>query len=156
MEPLFHLATQCRGGGGQLVVLNLGGEIEGRLVAEAGGLEALLAINVAALGVVAAVQVDDPVLGQLPEPDMKREVGLREVSHQALASFEEHVLHHIAGIDPPGEPPIHPHLDHPPQAMAVPLQEVVDGLRVTGSGLLEQVLGVVKFWPHGVLSEQVH
>ena len=150
VEALFHLATNGCGGGGELVVLNLGGHIEGGLIAEARGLEPLLAVDVAALGVIAAMQVDDAVLSELPEPHMERQVGLRQVADEAIIRFQEHILNHIAGIDPPGQATIHTQFDHPPQPVAMPFQEFVHRLGVACSRLLQQILCVVRFRPHGV------
>jgi hypothetical protein len=79
---------------------------------------------------------------------MEREIGPGQIIGHAPAGFQEHILHHITGIDPPGHAAVHAHLDHPPQAETMPLEQFVDCFRIAGPGLLQKIKRVVGFRPH--------
>ena len=48
-----------------------------------------------------AMGVDHAVAGQVPQPELKRHAGRFEVVGQPAVRFDQHILHDIAGVDPP-------------------------------------------------------
>ena len=41
-------------------------------------------------------------------------------------SLQQHILHNIAGIDSPRDRAIQASLHHPPQRVAMPLEQIID------------------------------
>src|SRR5215207_8459989 len=78
-EAAFELAANRRRSGSQPGILELIDQLKRRLIAVGSG-QRLFAIDAAARGdAVAAVGVNDPVAGHLPEPERKRQQWVLEV-----------------------------------------------------------------------------
>ena len=58
------------------------------------------------------------------QPEEHRQPGIAQIALHPLRQVEEAVLEHVGGVDPTLEPRVHAQLDHPPQAVAVPLEKV--------------------------------
>ena len=94
------------------------------------------------------VSVDDPVLGDLPKPQVIRHRGLGQIVLQPAIGFDQHFLHDIAHIDSPLDALIEPKLHHPPQRIAMPLHQAIDRLSIAPLGFGQQVLRFFHFGPH--------
>ena len=69
--------------------------------------------------------------------------GSRAYSRKSLADIEIRLLEHVGGIDPAREPAVEPQADHPPQPIAIAVEERGQGRLVAGQGALEEDLVVV-------------
>ena len=54
-----------------------------------------------------------------------------KIVRESLNCLAESLLHHVRGVDSGGEPAIHPHADHMPQAIPVPCQNLLPGKGIT-------------------------
>ena len=97
---------------------------------------------------MAAMGVDYPVVGDLPQPQMIGHDRMGQIVLQAAVGLDQHFLHDVAHVDPPLNPLVQPQLHHPPQRIAVPLHQPVDGGRIALPGMLEQFLGLFGVGPH--------
>jgi hypothetical protein len=79
------------------------------------------------------MRVDQPVVRDMPQPKMERHRRILQVLVEAAVGLYQHILHNVARVDPALHHPVHPQVDHPPQRLAVPIQELVDGGRLTGA-----------------------
>jgi hypothetical protein len=98
---------------------------------------------------VPAVGVDEPVAGHVPQPELEGHRRVGEVVAEPAIGLDEHVLHDVAGVDPPLHHPIHPPVDHPPDRIAMPRQKVVDRRRVPATDAVEQHERLLGFHGHG-------
>src|SRR5580704_5671855 len=113
-KPSFQLFANGGGGGRQFVVAKLGRQVERGVLGKPRS-QRLLAIDTPPLGLpMAAMRVDHMILGQLAEPQMKRDLRVAEIIAQPTARLPQYVLHDIAGVDPRSQRPIQPQLHHPP------------------------------------------
>ena len=80
---------------------------------------------------VTAMRDDNPILGDMPQPKMKRHRRIGQIVLQATVRFDQHVLNHIADVDALTDFRIEPHLDHSPEGVAMSVQEFVDRIAVT-------------------------
>ena len=148
-EPPLQLAPRRRGGGRQLPVAQLRRDVPRRLVARQADLERLLAVEAPPRGhAVPAVGVDQPVLGHLPQPQVKRHLRILQILLQPPMGFDQHILRDVASIDAPRQHRVHPQLDHPPHRAAMPCQQPIDGRIVAGAGVCQEFLRVVRVRPH--------
>jgi hypothetical protein len=97
---------------------------------------------------VPPVSVDDPVLGNLPQPQVIRHSRLSEIVLQPAVGLDQHILHDIAHIDPPLYFLVQPKLHHAPQAVTMPLHQTVDCVGVAPFGIGQQILSFFDFGPH--------
>ena len=65
-----------------------------------------------------------------------------------MASVEEGVLEHVGGVEPALEPRVHAQLDHPPQPVAVALEQVRQRLAVAAAEPLDELAGVGRIVRH--------
>src|SRR5436189_1277117 len=65
--------------------------------------------------------------------------------------LDEHVLHHIAGIDTPLEGLVHPQADHPLERLAMPVEQSIDGRLIPLASLKKQFLGLRRIGPHACM-----
>jgi hypothetical protein len=121
------------------------------MVRQHSGHDGLLAVEAAPLGLaVTAVSVDDVVLGDVPQPQMKGHGRVFQIIGQAAMCFEKHVLHDVAGIDARRQGRIEAQTDDAPQRLAVNGQQMLDGLGFSLPGSFEQWIDLGLFGPHGV------
>ena len=107
----------------QFRIAQLPDQFHGRAVESLRGHIGLLAIHTPlATGAMPPMGVDDPVARHLPQPQMKRHRRIFQVGPQPPVGFDHHFLHDVAGIQPLLNPPVQPHVDHPPQRIAVAVQ----------------------------------
>jgi len=84
------------------------------------------------------MRVDQTVAGHVPQPELERHGGVREILPQPSVGLEEHILNDVAGIDPALHAAIHAAIDHPLDRRAVPFEQSVDSPVVTLANPLEQ------------------
>ena len=153
LEAFLQLLLDGGRGRRQLLVEQLAGQLEGRVIGQRDGHERLLAVEAAALGLaMPAMGVDDVVLGDVPQPEVERHDGVAEVIAEPAMGLEQDVLHDVAGIDARRQGRIEAQADHAPQRFAMTGEQLLDGLGATGfiglGRLIEQLLGVRLFRPH--------
>ncbi len=78
-----------------------------------------------------------PIADDQPEPEEHRHLGIAQIALDPARQVEESVLEHVGGVDPTLEPRVHAQLDHPPQAVAVPLVQLGERTAVAGPEPLE-------------------
>jgi hypothetical protein len=116
------------------------GEFGHRFVGQS---QRFFATDAAAAGTdVAAMDIDEPFAGELPEPGIEGQRAPLEVIVEPLGGFGEGVLDDVGGIDPGGEAAIKPDGDELPQAAAMAVQEAIAGVGVAIGGIVEQSLGI--------------
>jgi hypothetical protein len=94
---------------------------------------------------VVAVDHRQPIADDQSQPEKHRQPGIAQVALHPLRHFQEAVLKHVERIDPTIKPRIHAQLDHPPQAVAVPLEQVGQRPAIPGSKPLEQADGFARW-----------
>ena len=128
-QRLLHAAGQLllRGGGGrsQLGIAQLGRQFDAGLLF-AHRCRRLFPID-AAFGrtPMPPVGVDDAILGDLPQPQVERHGRIVQVVPQAAVRLDQHVLHHVAHVDPGPDPLVQPHPHHPLHGAAMAVQQLV-------------------------------
>ena len=74
-----------------------------------------------------------------PEPEVERHGrGVAGVLGNPLADVEIGLLEHVGRIDPAGEPAVEPQADHPPQPVAIAVEERGQRRLVAGHGALDK------------------
>jgi hypothetical protein len=138
-KPPLQFVPGGGGGGRELSVGDLPAQIGLRLVARVGHHQRHLTIN-ASRGrhAVSAVSIDKPVAGHVPQPELEWHGRVGQIVDQPAIGFDHHVLHDVAGIDPPLHPPVHATVDHSPDRFAVPLEQAVDGIAIALPHAIEQ------------------
>jgi hypothetical protein len=126
----------------------MGRQIHGGLVRKTGEGERPLAIDGPPLSVMPAMEIDHPILGQLPEPEMEGNPGILQILPQPFGGFEQHVLNNITRINPPGNLLVESQADQLRQRSAVMFEQFIDSPIASGFGGFEQLLGVMLFGPH--------
>jgi hypothetical protein len=91
---------------------------------------------------VAAVQLGQPVQGELPQPGIEGERPPAEIILKLLDGVGQGLLDRVGWVDTRGQPPVHPHGDHLPQALAVADEQLLPGRRVAVRSLVHQLVGV--------------
>jgi len=151
--PVAFLEKLHRGGKPPLQFMPGGGG--GRRKLAVGDLPAKVGLRLVAFGVghhqrhlaidapggrhaMAAMGIDQPIAGHVPEPELKRHRSVGEVLAQPPVGLDHHILHDIAGIDPPLHAPIHATIDHPLDRLAVPLKKAVHGVAIPLPHAVEQ------------------
>jgi hypothetical protein len=81
----------------------------------------------------------------MPQPQMKRHLGGREVVAQSTICFEQDILHNVARIDTPRELPVETQLNDLPERESVPLEQPIDGIVFAAFDIGEQFLGFTIF-----------
>ena len=76
----------------------------------------------------------DGLADQDAEPDEERQVGLEEIVRQLADRDDRRLLDHVGGVDPAREAAIEAQRDHPPQAIAMRLDQPGPGVRVSLGG----------------------
>ena len=112
-------------------------------------MDRLLPID-AALGrqMMPAMGVDEVVLGDVPQPQMKRHRRRLQVIAQPAARFDQHVLHDIAGVEPLRNRRVEAQIDHAANRLAVPGEQLLDGVGISRFRLAQQHLRIVCVGPH--------
>ena len=87
---------------------------------------------------VAAVDQRQAIADHQAKQQEDRQPGIVEIALHPLRQVEEALLKHVGGIDPPPEPFVDAELDHAMQAIAMPLEQVGQGLAIPGADPLEQ------------------
>ena len=86
---------------------------------------------------VPAVGVDETIPGHVPQPELEWHGRIGKIIAEAAIGLDHHVLHDVAGIDPPLHDPIHPLIDHPADRRAMALEQAVDRRAVSLSDAVE-------------------
>jgi hypothetical protein len=102
---------------------------------------------------MAPMGIDQPILRDLPQPQMKRHRRIFQVIVQAAIGFDQHILHNIAGIHSTLHHAVHSQIDHPPQRFAVTIEQPVNRCSVAGFRLAEKFLRLGMIGPHEQKSE---
>ena len=98
----------------------LGGELHRAVVGGGGHGQRPLAIDrTLGTGAVAAMGIDDPVLGDLPQPEVIGHHRIGQIVLQPAVGLDQHFLHDVADVDPLLNPLVEAKLHHPPQRIAV-------------------------------------
>jgi hypothetical protein len=114
-----------RGGGrGVLWIANLHQQVTRGLIASTYGQWALAIETAARSTTMAAIGIDDAVLGNLPEPQVKRHDRVRQVGVQPPVSFNHHFLHNIAGVDAAFQAPVHAQADQPMDRLPMAIEQL--------------------------------
>lgn len=92
---------------------------------------------------MAAMGIDDSVLGNLPQPQPERHGRILQVVLQPPVGFDEHILNHVADIHPPLDFLVQPHSHDLAQRLTVPLHQLVHGSFVALLHLQEQFFSFV-------------
>jgi hypothetical protein len=97
-----------------------------------------------------AVQVDQPLAGQRPQPDVKRHGRRGGVLREAPGHVEVGLLENVRGVEPPGHAVVEAEADHLAQPVAVVREQRPQGRRVPGPGPPQQVVGRRRRVGHGL------
>ncbi len=148
-DDFGHFVLRGGGGGREVAAGELDGEIHRAVVLSRWHGERPFAIDGAlGTGAVAAVGVDDAVLRDLPQPQVVGHARLGQVLLEAAIGLDQNVLHDVADVDSPLNSLVEAKLDHPPERIAVAVQEAVNGVRVALLGIGQQILGFFRVGPH--------
>ena len=93
---------------------------------------------------VAAMELDDPLPGEPAQPRIERQGAVAEEVIQLLAGVGQGFLDDVRGVDQGGQPAVEAHGDHPPQAIAMPLEQHLKRWSAA-AGIPEQFLGLRVF-----------
>jgi hypothetical protein len=138
---------RCRG---FFAVHELRDELNARLIRPGRALNRLLAVDASPLCfAMPAMGVDDPILGQVPKPKVKRHGRILQIFRQPLIRFEQNVLDNVAGIDPPSQHWIEPKVDDLSERFAKFAKQAIDGRRLAVFGVAKQSFGFIVVRPHG-------
>ena len=81
---------------------------------------------------VPAVQLDQPLADEEPQPEKERHRRVRAGTPASRGSASRYASWmHVGGVDPPLEPAVQAQGDHPPQPVAVTVEEGPPRFRVT-------------------------
>ena len=109
VQTALQFVLQGRRRGRQFRVDELRRQLDGRAVGEGGGHDRLFAVHAPLLGqAVAAMGVNEVVLRQVPQPQVKGHGAVAQVVVEPAAGLDQHLLHHIAGIDAGGDGRVEP------------------------------------------------
>ena len=152
-NAVFDAAGQLllRGGRGgcELLIADVSDQLLGRAVQPPRSGTRLLPIHAAfRRQAMAAVGIDDPIAGDMPEPQMERHRRITQIVLQPAIGFYQDILHHVADVDPLLDPLVKPHLHQPANGGPVAIHQAVDRLCVAALDILEQLLGLVGFGPN--------
>jgi hypothetical protein len=75
---------------------------------------------------VAAMSIDNPILGDLPYPKVERNRRVIDVIHEPTIGLDQNVLHDIAYVEPLHDSLIESDCNHPTQGVTVPAEEFLD------------------------------
>jgi hypothetical protein len=91
---------------------------------------------------VPAVEVDESLGGELPEPRVERNGSACEVVVKAFGGDSKCLLHDIAWVDPNGDAGVETSGNHPQEAIAVSLKQCPRSSGIAVRGKAEQLIGV--------------
>ena len=86
-----------------------------------------------------------PIADDPSQPEKHRHAGIAQIALHPLRQVEEAVLKHVGGIDPTLQPRVHAELDHPPQAVAVLLEQLGQRTAIPSPEPLEQADGFTRW-----------
>src|SRR5262249_27334511 len=89
---------------------------------------------------MAAMGADKVAASEVPQPEMEGHVRLFQIVAHPAAGFEQHLLHHIAGIEALGDARVQPQADHAPHRLAMLLEQTLDGVGVPLPRLIKKLL----------------
>jgi len=87
---------------------------------------------------VAAMGVNEPVASHVAQPELEWHRGIGEIIAETAVGLDQHILHDIAGIDPPLDHPVHAQMNHPLDRFPVAFQEAIDCVSIPPSGPVQQ------------------
>ena len=137
--PGFAFVPRSRGRRGEVAI----DQMIDRIVRQCGVCgcppDRLLPVEAAAGGQpVAAMGIYEPVAGHMTQPELEWHRGVGEIIAEAAVGFDHHILHDIAGIDPPLNHPVHPQMNHPLDRLPMAFQEAIDGGGIPAAGPVQQ------------------
>ena len=94
------------------------------------------------------MQLAQLVARDAPQPEEERHRGLAHVGSQILPGFQVGILQDVRGINTPLEPLIETKGHHSVQTLTTLAQESVPGTRIALGGLLQELIGFVRFAWH--------
>ena len=68
---------------------------------------------------------------------------------EAAADLQVGLLEHVGGVDPAREPAVEAEADHPPQPLAVAVEQLGQGRLVAGASAGQEVVGLARIAGHG-------
>lgn len=149
-ESLLNFPSNRSGFRGELAVGKHAVEVQRRPLGTA-GTNTLLTIDAPPLSAtMPTVHVDQPVLRELPQPEMKRHRPAFDEIVQPLTGFQQNVLHDVTGVDAGRDCPVQPHLDNLPHGISVPLHQFVDSSRFSLAGIPQQLSSLFRIRPHPI------
>jgi hypothetical protein len=92
--------------------------------------------------------VYDPILGDLPQPQMEWHRSRSQIFFQPPMGFDHHVLNDVADVNPPLNPLIEPHLNHPPDAVAMAFHQLIHSVAVPRFRVGQHLFRLVRSRPH--------
>jgi hypothetical protein len=97
---------------------------------------------------VVTVDHRQPIADDPPQPEEHRQAGIAQIAVHPLRQVEEAVLKDVGRINPAMQPGVHSELDHPPQAVAVLLEQLGQRAAIPGPEALEQLGGFTRWVVH--------
>ena len=150
VQPALQFLMDRRRRRGLFGIDKLRDELNRRLIGPGRRLNRLFAVDAPPLRLpMPAMRVDDPILGQVPQPQVKRHRRVLQILGQPLIGFEQHILNDVAGIDAASQHGVEPQVDDLPQRLAELAEQSVDGRGLAASGVVEQSSGFLVVRPHG-------
>jgi len=135
----FELVPGGGGRRGELPIGDLNGHVDTGSIAIVARDQRHLAVDAPRAGdAMAAVGVDEPVAGHVPQPKAKRHRRILEIFPQPAIGLDQDILNDIAGVNSPLDELVHAMVDEPPDRRAVTIEQAVDGVAVSLSHPLEQ------------------
>ena len=140
LHPDLQLGPGGRTAGRGEPPQELGGQGGRRRLRQGAAVERDLPVGVPGLGAeVPAVDGDELLPGDVPQPEEERELGVAGVVGEVLADLQEGVLEHVGRVHPALEAAVEPKPDHGPQPVPVAGEQVVGRLLVAGGRPPQQV-----------------
>ena len=85
-----------------------------------------------------------------PQPEQGLELRVGQVRVEVAGDVEERLLEHVRGIEPGPKPRVHAQLDHPPEPIAMVVEQLRQRLGVAGAKPFDPVCRVVGVWSMSV------
>ena len=153
LEPDLPLGPDRRLAGAGQLAQEPGGQGPGAGAGHGAAVERDLAADVAAgRAEVPPVLLLHPLADQEPEPDVERHGRVADVLVEPPHRVEVALLDHVGGVDAALEPGVEAQRHHPPQPVAVALEQLDDGGPVARGGAGDKVGHLSWGWRHFIHS----
>jgi hypothetical protein len=83
----------------------------------------------------------------LPKPEMKGHLGIGQIILQAGTGFDQDILHDVADVKASLYLLVKPNLDQAMNSRAMPVEQLIDGGRISLLGGDQQLLGIIILRP---------